>query len=90
MIQDDDLSVNGIMSSEIFLCTVAVGKTAYDSIDQPKYMLDKLGITSVDRANFKLLVLDKSTFDTIRKSSEAEVIKGPSSGAISTRGLDAG
>ncbi|MEA4895788.1 MAG: stalk domain-containing protein [Oscillospiraceae bacterium] len=51
-VQTDDESVNGIMTDSIFSCDVAAGKSAYDSIEFPDYVLEDSNITSVNTVDF--------------------------------------
>lgn len=58
VIQTRDESVNEIMTSPSFSCSVASGKSAYDSIKFADYTLEKSKITSINSAEFKFLIAD--------------------------------
>ena len=75
LIQVRDLSVNGIMTDSIFSCNIAAGKTAIDEITLYQSALDKNYITAIENANFKFIVLDGNTWDTIFETSEITVGK---------------
>jgi len=72
VIQTRNESVNGIMTSPIFSCNVASGKSAYDSIEFSTSTLQKSNITSISSVEFTFLVAD---FDHMSDfSTESDII----------------
>lgn len=52
IVQVDDESVNGLMTDSVFSCDVAAGKSAYDSIEFPDFVLEESNLTSVNTVEF--------------------------------------
>jgi len=63
IVQTRNASVNGIMTSPMFSCSVASGKSAYDSIEFADYTLERSNITSVNSVEFTFIIADDNFSD---------------------------
>ena len=63
IVQSRDESVNDVMVQTMFSPEIAAGKTAYDKIWILQPSLDAAGITSIDKVEFKIIVIDSETWD---------------------------
>ena len=72
VIQTRNESVNGIMTDPTFSCSVASGKSAYDSIEFPTYTLEKSKITSISSVEFKLHIYEE---DNMMNYFDSDIVK---------------
>lgn len=68
MVQQRDMSVNGIMMDGIFSPTIAAGKLANDEITIYSSDLEENSITQIENVELKFLVFNDDTLDTILES----------------------
>lgn len=62
LVQVRDFSVNGVMMSELFSCTVTAGKTAIDSIDVFDSALTEKGLTAINDAEFNFYIANNDNW----------------------------
>jgi len=74
-VQVRDVSVNGIMANPLFSCTVAAGKSAYDSIKFYSYALEDIHVTSISTVEFTLMIADADSISSRTKSGVITVSK---------------
>lgn len=71
MVQTRDVSINGIMANPLFSCTVAAGKSAYDSIEFYSYELKDCNVTTISTAELTFMIADA---DNLSSNTKSEVI----------------
>lgn len=74
-VQIENLSVNDIMLSPLFSCSVLAGKSAYDSISFYEYMLSDNYITSIDSIEFNFTIFKLSDYITEFQSGVIRIDK---------------
>lgn len=80
--QVEDVSVNGFMSMPLFSSDVTAGNKANDSIIFYTDSLEEGGITGFTTIEFKLLILDPDTFETIAESDVITLNTGVTDGGV--------
>jgi len=73
----DDASVNDYMFSPFFMCNLAAGKCAFDSIDVSPSTMDDNGITDVEEIEFSLRVCEVEDFLSYKWLAKETVTLNP-------------
>lgn len=75
IVQTRDVSVNGTMASPLFSCTVAAGKSAYDSIEFYSSALKDIHVTSISTVELTFIIADADNLSSTTKSGVITVSK---------------